>query len=172
MSDARQFALDAPYCRIWDAAGTAIEREILWDVAANAIEDMGYHIDYYNWDRDDDAPASRAESGLVYPHVAGWRLHAVISFAIWRNGMAPNSGKFPRVDGFTELDLAALDDALKAGQDIEFYLHKPSVATAKDSAHVVQHTVTRSERGGGNWVHYLTLDFSGLNLSATRPAGL
>jgi hypothetical protein len=169
MSEARQFATDAPCVRIWSAVGSTIERTIMWDMAAN-----GYHVDGYNWDREDEAAPTIVQSRKVYPHVAGYRLHAIISFAVYRPGIAPHRGTAASITtGFTENDLAALDNALKAGQDIEFYLHGLAMNSSKFSSHLVQHHVTRSERGDGNWIHLLTIEFTGTGEpAATRPAEL
>jgi len=163
----RQFATDAPAIRIWTANDASIQQLILLDAAAN-----GYHVDYYNWDREDNAPSTRTMSGKVYPHPLGFRMRAVISLNIWKPSYAPDSGKRPRNYGFTELDLEALDNALAAGQSIEFYLHGHAVGAALDQYRKCEHRVTNSGRGDGNWIHGLTIEFSGLTLRSTRLAEL
>lgn len=164
-TEVRQFALDAPCARIWNAGNTAIELpNIVWDATANQ-----YHPDYYNWDREDDAEPTKVLTGRVYPHILGYRLRAVLTFNIWYPGIGPRRGS---VYGFTENSLKRLDDALKAGQLIEFYLHGNAAGTAQDAYRVCQHRVTNSGRGDGNWIHGMTIEFNGLLPSPTRPADL
>lgn len=164
----RDFGLGGPRVRIWNSGGTAVERECVLDAAAN-----GYHIDYWNYDREDDAETSIAESGKAYPHVRGYRLHAVVSFSIYHPNYAPDSGFVPMVTGFTEADLAAMDNALLAGQDIEFYVHAlASYGSEADDGHLVEYRVTSSGRAEGNWRHDLTIEFTGIHTATTRPTEL
>jgi hypothetical protein len=153
--------------RIWNSGVTAVERTILWDQARN-----GYHIDHFDWEREENAPPTKCQSKRVYPHVAGWRLRCALTFNIWQPGRGPRMNTTALDAGFTENDKAALDNALKAGQHIEFYLHGRSAGSDRVAARCCQFWVRGSERPERQVMHRMTLEFEGLQISTTSVAEL
>ena len=168
MPETRHYMTDAPVARIWNAAATAIERTVLWDQARN-----GYHIDNFDWTREDDAEPTVTESRHIYPHVAGYRLHCTLTFNVWQPNRGPHMGTPGSVNlGFTENDWAALNNALKAGQCIEFFLHGRAAGSGRTNARCCQFWVRGSERPERQVMHRMTLEFEGLDISTTHYAEL
>ena len=162
----RRLSLAAPTIRIWNTAGTSIERLIRFDAARN-----GYHFDLLDWEDYFDAEDTDTESGDSYEHLGGFLLHAVLSFRISHPAYSFTSRQMPPIDGFTELDLAALDNARKAKQPIEFYPHGNGPAALQD-AYTVKVRKTSSGRADTMTEHRMTLDFKGIHVTDTRPEDL
>jgi len=166
-SSTRQFATDAPVVRIWTPDESGVQRLLKWDQMAN-----GYHVDFYDWAREDDAPSTRTMSGRVYPHVAGFRLKAVLSFSIYQPRMTPQRNRFAPQYGVTEADLEWLDYAFMVSQPIEFYLHGSAAPGAVDLYHKVEYRTTNSARSERMWRHDMTMEFTGLELRNSRERQL
>jgi len=162
----RRLLLGPPMLRIWDAAGTTLERVCVWDAARNQ-----YHYDALDWADDPDADPTRTENRTVYEHVRVVRLHAALSFHILHPQWSPASAQRPPIGGFTELDLAALDNARLAGKVIEFYPHG-NAGAAVDNAYVVNVVKASSGRGAGQWEHMLSLQLVGKYGQTERPEEL
>ena len=163
---ARRFSLSAPTIRIWNAGSTSITRLIRFDAARN-----GYHFDALDWEDSFAAGPTETEAGTTYEHLGGVRLHAVLSFRISHPSYSFTSRQYPPIDGFTELDLAALDNARIANVPIEFYPHGNGLSARQDGYTVL---VRKSGSGRGETMteHRLTLEFVGKYVTATRPEEL
>jgi len=163
--EVRQFSLRPPAIRIWSSG--VVSRLILFDYARNL-----YHPDYLNWDPVLDAERSESESHIKRNHMAGFTLHAIYSFVIFEPHRAPRSCQYPPVDGFTELDLTAMDIAAKSGLTVEFYPHG-NMGSAADDRYTVVYDITDSGRADNMWMHKLTIDFQGCKKpTAIRPQEL
>jgi hypothetical protein len=164
VTETRHYATDAPCARIWNSGATAIERTILWDQARN-----GYKIEYFNWDDEIDADPTKVESKHIYEHLAGWRLRCVLSFNVWQPNRGPYMGPAGSINlGFTENDLSALQNARKAGQHIEFFLHGRAAGNGRTVARCCKFSIQGSERPERQVMHRMMMEFEGLDISTVH----
>jgi len=163
LTDERRFFTGAPRILL-PTAGISIQ----FDAACNQ-----YHFDYLAWDDWFEADDTTAQSGVQYEHLAGFRLHAVLSFVIYHPNRAFTSIRVPPIDGFTELDWATMDEQRLAGNVVKFYPHGAGPMRQFDpDPYIVNVKKMSSARADTMLEHPVTLEFVGKYVVQDRPEEL
>lgn len=161
VQETRQFGIGGATVRISDASTHTVERIITWEPMNN-----DYNLLDYGWTLHNQAPPTEVDTGVIYTHVDGVRMHASMTFSYWhpdyetdRNGI--------RHQSFTEHDFAWLLRAqCGTAYDIEFFpfdtVAQGTPPNSKYHCHIISLTRTRAE--GNAYVWNCSLEVEGVNI--------
>lgn len=159
--ETRQFGKGVPIIRISNATTHAVDRIVVWDDFNN-----DFNLVDYSWNLHHQAAPTEVDTGIIYTHVDGVRLHAAMNFSYWHPDYEAHGGII-RPQKFTEHDFAWLLRAqCGTTYDIEFFpFDSLAVGTPPDSKyHCYILNLARTRAEGNAYIWNCSLEVSGINV--------